>query len=85
MRSDGKGKIVDGTDTFHVIRYEEISPARWKEVTCTPITCEVRPQNKDPNLTRITIMGNLIYYPGDTGTITAYLELVKLVINSVIS
>ena len=37
------------------------------------------------NRTRITIGGNRICYPGDTGTKTGSLELVKLVLNSVLS
>ena len=38
----------------------------------------------DPDHTRITIAGNRICYPGDVGTKTAPLELVKLMINSVL-
>ena len=38
-----------------------------------------------PNLTRITVGGNRTCYPGDAGTPTGLLELVKLVINSVLS
>ena len=49
------------------------------------MVCEVFPQNNEPNRTRITIMGNRISYPGDTGTNTASLKLVKIVINSVLS
>ena len=44
----------------------------------------VRPKKSDPNRTRITIGGNPICYPGDVGTKTASLDLVKLVINSVL-
>ena len=49
------------------------------------VVCEVRPEKDDPNRTRITIAGNRICYPGDVGTNTASLELVKLLINSVLS
>ena len=47
--------------------------------------CEVRPDKDDPNRTRITVAGNKIYYPGDVATPTGSLELVKLLINSVLS
>jgi hypothetical protein len=47
--------------------------------------CEVRPQKADPNHTRITIGGNRICYPGDTGTKTGSIEMVKLLLNSTIS
>jgi hypothetical protein len=45
----------------------------------------VRPQKDDPNRTRITIGGDRICYPGDTGTKTGSVELVKTLLNSVIS
>ena len=51
----------------------------------TKVVCEVRPQKADPNCTRITIGSNRICYPGDTGTKTRSLELVKLLLNSVLS
>ena len=49
------------------------------------VVCEVRPQKEDPNCTRITVFGSRIYYPGDIGTPTGSLDLIKLVINSVLS
>ena len=45
----------------------------------------MRPGKKDPNRTRITICGTNVCYPGDVGTNTASLELLKLMINSVLS
>ena len=54
-------------------------------MTHVKIVCTVRPEKSDPNQTRITIGGNRIAYPGDVGTKTASLDLVKLMINSVIS
>ncbi len=47
--------------------------------------CKVRPGKEDKNHTRITVGGNLICYPGNVGTNTALLELIKLLLNSVIS
>ena len=49
------------------------------------VVCEVRPQKEDPNWTRITVAGSRIFYPGDIGTLTDSLDLVKLMINSVLS
>ena len=49
------------------------------------MVCEDRPQQEDPDITRITIGGNNIIYPGDVGTPTASLELIKLILNSVLS
>ncbi len=56
-----------------------------KEVCHTMVVCEVRPDKDDPDRTRITICGNCICFPGDVSTNTASLELVKLLLNSVLS
>ena len=82
---DGHDQQTKGTSTFFVTRYEDIPPERCKEITYTTIVCEVRPQKADPHRTRITIAGNHICYPGDVSTGTASLELVKLMLNSVLS
>ena len=76
---------VKGTNTFRVIRYEDIPKDRRGEICHTTVVCEVRPDKDDPNRTRITVAGNRIYYPGDVATPTGSLELVKLLINSVLS
>ncbi len=47
--------------------------------------CEVCPEKDDPDRTRIIIAGNRICYPGNVGTNTALLELVKLLLNRVLS
>ena len=49
------------------------------------VVCEVQPQKEDPNRTRITVAGSRICYSGNIGTPTGYLELLKLMINSVLS
>jgi hypothetical protein len=49
------------------------------------VVCEVRPEKDDPDHTRITIGGNRICFPVDVGTNTASLELIKLLLNSVLS
>ncbi len=49
------------------------------------VVCEVRPEKDGPDCTPITIGGNCICYPGNVGTNTALLELVKLLLNSVLS
>ena len=46
------------------------------------VVCE---HKEDPNHTRITVAGSQIYYPGDLGTPTGSLNLIKLIINSVLS
>ena len=49
------------------------------------VVCEVKPHKEDLNRMRITVAGSQILYPGDVGTPTGSLDLVKIIINSVLS
>ena len=49
------------------------------------MVCEVRPEKDNPDCTHITIGGSIIYYPGNVGTNTASLKLIKILLNSVLS
>ena len=80
-----KKQRVARTETFKVIRYEDIPSDCHKEVCHTKEVCEVCPHKEDPDRTRITFGGNHIIYPGDVETPTASLELIKLILNSVLS
>jgi hypothetical protein len=77
-------KRVAGTNTFFCIDYNNIPLHKRKEICHTMVVCEVQPDKDNPNRTRITIGGNRICYPGNVGTNTASLELLKLLLNSVL-
>jgi hypothetical protein len=79
------GKLVAGTNTFHLIAYADIPHQKQKQIIYTKVVCEVCKGKDDENCTRITVRGNLICYPGNTGTNTGLLELIKFMLNSVIS
>ena len=49
------------------------------------MVCLVRPEKADTKRTHINIGGNRICYPGNAGTKNVSFDLVKLVLNSVIS
>ena len=49
------------------------------------VVYEVKPHKEDPNRTFIAVSGNQNFYPGYVGTPTGSLDLVKLIINSVLS
>jgi hypothetical protein len=77
---------VSSTNTFFLIDYQDIPAHKKKEICHTMVVCEVRPEKDDPNCTRITMIGgNCICYPGNIGTNTASLKLVKLLLNSALS
>jgi hypothetical protein len=83
-RSDTHTHTV-GTNTFYIINYKDIPSHKRNEISHTMVICEVCPEKDDPDRTRITIGGNRICYLGNVGTNTALLELVKLLLNSVLS
>ena len=76
---------MEETNTFYVVRFEDIPKDRLNEICYTSVVCEVRPGKKDPDSTRIVICGTNISYPGDVGTNTESLELFKIMINSILS
>ena len=80
-----RSQRVAGTDTFRVMDYNDIPRDRRKGIADVKVVCEVRPQKADPNRVRITVAGYNIAFPGDVGTPTASLDLVKLMVNSVLS
>ena len=80
-----KQQRVEGTDTYRLIHFSDIPQDRRKEICFSRVVCEVRPQKEDPNRTQITIAGNRIIFPGEVATPTASLELIKILINSVLS
>jgi hypothetical protein len=49
------------------------------------VVCEVWPDKDNPDHTHITISSHCICFPGDIGTNTMSLELVKLLFGSVLS
>jgi hypothetical protein len=79
-------KCVAGTNTFFPINYHNILLHKRKEICHTMVVCKVHPDKDNPNHIEIsTIGGNHICYPGDVGTNTASLKLLKLLLNSVVS
>jgi hypothetical protein len=81
-----KGKRVKGINTLFPIAYDKIPADRRRKITYSNVICKVQPEKgDDTDHMRITIGGNNIVYPGDVGTPTGSIEIVKLLINSVLS
>ncbi len=81
-----KGKRFNGINTLFPIPYDKIPSNRCREITYAKVVCKVQPEKgDDADRTRITICRNNIAYPGDVGTPTGSIELVKLLVNSVLS
>ncbi len=83
--AQGVGGCIEGSDTIRFIPLSNIPHDRLKNVTYGKFVCELKPNKKEVNRTRLTIGGDRINYPGDCSTPTADLVLVKKHLNSVIS
>ena len=80
-----KNQQVESTDNFRIINFEDIPEDRKVEIYHSMVVCEVKPHKDDPSSTRITVTGSQICDPGNVGTPTGSLDLVKLIVNSVLS
>ncbi len=80
------GKHVKGAITLFPILYDMIPVDCCKEITYSKVVCMVQSEKgDDTNRMCITIGSNNIAYPGDVGTPSGLIELVKLLVNSILS
>ena len=80
-----KHQHVEGTNNFRLIKFADIPQDRRHKICHSMVVYEVKPHKEDPNCTRITVAGSPICYPGDVGSPTGSLYLIKLIIKSVLS
>ena len=80
-----KKQRIKGTGTFKVIRFNYIPFEKRKDIFHTRVVCDYCPGKDNPNRKRITIAGGHILFRFDASNPTGSLELVKLMINSVLS
>ena len=84
--SDGKNVNVKGTNTVKFLTHAEIAAIPDdRTVTYARVVIDYHGQKDDPNRVRITVVGNLIDYPGELTTRTADLTTTKIMWNSVIN
>ncbi len=73
------------TDTFCVIWIKGIPCDRCKEISHVCVVCKAQPQKEESNCMCINIYGSCIVSPRDVSMPRASLDLVKLMINSMLS
>ncbi len=83
--AQGVGGRIKGTNTIFFVHKHQVPQDRWKDVTSAKFLCEYKPNKADVHQTRLTGGGDKVHYPGDIGTPTADLTLVKMHIKSVFS
>jgi hypothetical protein len=69
-------------NTIHFILITEVPQGH--SVMYGRFICTIRPKNLEPNLSRLSVGGNLVDYPGNISTRTADLTTFKIVFNRVI-
>ena len=80
-----KKQRIKETVTFKVIRFNNTTFDKRKDICHTRVVCEYRPDKDDPTRTLITFAGGHKLVPFDVSTPTRSLELANLMINSVLS
>ena len=75
--------MPSGTNTIFFIPKKKLPAGR--SVTYGIIVAEIIPQKAETYRTRLTVGGDLINFPGDVTTTTAYLITARLISNSVLS
>ena len=83
--AQGISDVRKGTNTIVFIIRGNIPFDRLKDVTYERICANYRPKKDDPNCSRLTIGGDRLNVPKDSGTPTVDMVTVKLHLNSVIS
>ena len=79
------GRIKNPTETIFFIHKHEVPNERFKDATYGKFVCTERPQKAEVDRTRLVAGGNRINFPGEVGTPTADMLLVKVLLNSVVS
>ena len=80
-----KKQRIKGTGTFKVIYFNYIAFDKRKDICHTTVVFEYCPDKECYNRVWITISGGHILVPFDASTPTGSFELVKLIINIVLS
>ena len=83
--AQGIGGRIKGTDTIRFVRKDQVPADRLKDVTYAQFVCELKPNKTEVERTRLVCGGDKVNYPGEVGTPTADMLLVKTHLNSVIS
>ena len=76
---------IKGTNTIYFVPKSEIPPNRRRDITYGRIVVAYKPDKLEKHRSRLTVGGDRINYPGDTGAPTADLPIIKLLWNSVLS
>jgi hypothetical protein len=77
--AQGVGDRVEGSNTFFFILHQAVP--KCKIITYGRFVVDIRPNKSEIHRVRLTVGGNLIQYPGDVSTRSAYLTTSKCLWN----
>jgi hypothetical protein len=83
--AQGIPRVIKGTDTIVFIQRGKVPIDQIKDVMYGRMCVNYCPEKDNPNQTCLTVGGNRINCPGNCGTPTVDMVMVKLHLNSVIS
>ena len=81
--AQGVGNRIDGTNTIFFGKKSALP--RGKKVTYGRLVCDIKEHKSETHQTRLTVGGNLIYFPGLLITPIETVTTAKFLFNSVIS
>ena len=84
-RTDTIPGQLEGTDTMFFIDKQDTPTACWRDVTYGRVVANYRPENQDPNRTRLTVVRYRVNYSGYCGTPTVNILTINLLLISIVS
>ena len=81
----GVGGRVEGTETMRPATKRDTPVERWKDITHAQMICNCRPEKEEKERARLALGGDRTNYPGDCGTPTADVLLVKILLSGIVS
>ena len=77
--------VIDGTDTLDFINKDELPFDRHRDVNYGQIVCNYWEEKEGPYQAWLVVGGHRINYPGEVGTLTVDILILKLLLDSIVS
>ena len=77
--------LLELTNTICFIEKTDVPVNRWRDVTYRIVGVDYRPEKSNPYCTRLTVGGDRVRYPGDSGTPTVDFTTLKIILNCIVS
>ena len=82
--AQGAGERTQGTNVVFVVDQEEVLFDK-KKVIYGKIICDIKPHKQGTHITRVTVRGNLLDFPGSLPTPNPTVTTAKYLFNRIVS